>query len=135
MEENPMEGQSNSNQNAQQQPQVNVNVNNTQTAEKTSGLCIAALVLGIVSLVLWCFWFISVPCAILAFILGLVGLKKPGKGMAIAGVVTGLITAVTWLITFIYLAVVVGALSSANGDINSALQDYMDNYGSSYYNY
>ena len=47
--------------------------------KKVFGLNIAALVLGIVSLVLWCFWFISIPCAILALIFGIIGIKKAGK--------------------------------------------------------
>ena len=54
------------------------------------GLAIASMVLGIVSLVLcFCVW-ISVPCAIIGLILGIVSLAKhaPGKGMALAGVIT-----------------------------------------------
>ncbi len=62
-----------------------------------SGLAIASMVLGIVALVMaCCFWFISVPCAVVGVILGAVSLagQKPGKGMAIAGVVCSIVSLV-----------------------------------------
>lgn len=68
--------------------------------EKTSGLSIAAMVLGIVSIVTWCAWFISIPCSILALIFGIIGVKKPGKGMAITGIVTGSIVLAIWVLMF-----------------------------------
>lgn len=55
---------------------------------KPTGLNIAALVLGIVSIVFWCVWFIAIPCAILALIFGIIGIKKAGKGFALAGIIT-----------------------------------------------
>lgn len=69
--------------------------------EKTSGLSIAAMVLGIVSIVIWCAWFISIPCSILALIFGILGVKKPGKGMAITGIVTGSIVLAIWVLVFL----------------------------------
>lgn len=63
--------------------------------EKNSvGCSVASMVLGICSLVLGCcFWYVSIPCAIVGVILGGVSLssKKGGKGMAVAGVVTSII--------------------------------------------
>lgn len=55
------------------------------------GLSIAAMVLGIVSVVLCCIWYLSIPCAILAIIFGIIGKKRDGRGMAIAGLVLGII--------------------------------------------
>jgi hypothetical protein len=59
-------------------------------------MAIAALVLGIVSLVLVCVWYLSFPCSILAIIFGNIGRKKAragasGGGMATAGLVCGVI--------------------------------------------
>lgn len=68
--------------------------------EKTSGLSIAAMVLGIVSIVTWCSWFISIPCSMLALIFGIISVKKPGKGMAITGIVTGSIVLLIWVLMF-----------------------------------
>lgn len=55
------------------------------------GLSIAAMVLGIVSVVFCCVWYLSIPCAILAIIFGVIGKKRDGRGMAIAGLVLGII--------------------------------------------
>ncbi len=58
-------------------------------AEQKSGLSIAAMVLGISSLVLW---FVGFILAVLAIIFGAIGLKrKRGRGFAITGLVTGII--------------------------------------------
>ena len=65
--------------------------------EDKPGLSIAAMIFGIVSLVFWCYWPISIICGILALIFGIIRMKKPnGKGMAIAGFVTGLVAVVFW---------------------------------------
>lgn len=69
--------------------------NNTKAAKeqenRKKGLCIASMVLGIITLVLFCVWYISIPCGILAIIFGALGVKTIDKGMAIAGIVTGAI--------------------------------------------
>ena len=63
----------------------------------SQGLGIASLVCGILSLVLCCLWFGSLPLALIAIILGHVAISKVkrdparngGKGMARTGLVTG----------------------------------------------
>jgi hypothetical protein len=62
-----------------------------------NGPAVAALVLGIVAIALFCIWYIALPCAILAIIFGVVGRGKAragasGGGMATAGVVCGVIS-------------------------------------------
>lgn len=72
----------------------NQNSNNVETnavENKKKNFSIAALVLGIVALVLSCIWYISIPCAILAIIFGVLGLKSSKRGMSIAGITTGAI--------------------------------------------
>lgn len=60
---------------------------------ESAGLGIASMVLGIVSVVLMCWPYISIPTAIVGLILGALGSKKTaGRGMAIAGLVCSLIT-------------------------------------------
>lgn len=54
------------------------------------GMAIASLVLGIVSLALCLYWFIALPAAIVAVVLGVIARGKgAGKGMALAGIITG----------------------------------------------
>lgn len=60
-----------------------------QQPPESPGFGVASMVLGIISLCLsCCAYFISIPCAIVGIILGLIGLKKQaGRGMATAGLV------------------------------------------------
>lgn len=59
-----------------------------------AGLGIASMVLGIISLVLFCIPYICFPGGIISIILGGVNLakKNPGKGMAIAGLVCSIVS-------------------------------------------
>ena len=62
---------------------------------------IISLILFWNALVMWCMWYLSIPCSILALIFGILGVKKAKKGMAIAGIVTGGIALAIWLFLFI----------------------------------
>ena len=68
------------------------------------------MVLGIVSLVIFCAWPLSIPCAIVGLILGLIAGGKAkrgergGRGMAKAGVITSTI-AIVLAVLFIGLQV------------------------------
>jgi hypothetical protein len=61
------------------------------------GMAIASLILGIVSLVICFIWYVSIPCGVVAIILGAISISKcnkgeaAGKGMATAGLVLGII--------------------------------------------
>ncbi len=73
--------------------QIDMNNNNGQ--QPVSGCAIASLVLGIVALLTsCCFYYISIPLAVIGIILGIVGIKsqKRGKGMGIAGLVCSLVS-------------------------------------------
>lgn len=84
-------------------------MNNQQTSRSTfnpSGFAIAGLVLGILSLVCCCIWYISGILAILGLVFSIIVLVKnmPGRGMAIAGAICsgiGLLIAVFMLICVI----------------------------------
>lgn len=79
------------------------------------------MVLGIVSLALFCVWYIAIPCAIVAVILGAIGLnqsKSAGlkNGMAVAGIVCSVIA----------IAIVIIALAAACSVSSCALNDIDD---------
>ena len=79
------------------------------------GLCIASMVLGIISIVLFCIWYISVPCSILAIIFGILGMKSSFKGMAIAGIITGalgILFTIVILVGAFLLGVTIGILEN-----------------------
>jgi len=65
-----------------------------QEPKPGAGMSVASMVLGIVSIVLCCFWYIGVICAVIGLVLGIVSIKKgpSGKGMAIAGIILSCIT-------------------------------------------
>lgn len=77
--------------------------------QESKGLSIASMVLGIISVVLFCIWYVSIPCAILAIIFGIVGMKKGGRGMGIAGLVLGIVALA--ILVVIYLLAVIGIAS------------------------
>lgn len=83
--------------------------------KESSGLAIASMILGIVSLLLMCFVdYLPWICAIVSIVLGSTALKKqtPGKGMAIAGIVCSIVS----LVAVIILSIVGAALLSAFGE-------------------
>lgn len=120
--------------------EVNQTVNNNTTNEPDKkGFAIAALVLGIIAIVLCCIWYVSIPCGIIALILGILGRKSSKKGMSTAGIVTGVIGMILCLV--LYLGVVFLGLSMFNSavkstdDINDQLQqslDELEDYSSSF---
>ena len=77
----------------------------------SKGMAIAAMVLGIVSVVLSCCYGVGIIAAIIGLILGIIGLKNntAGRGMALAGVI---LSGVAILITLLWVLIFVGLLSS-----------------------
>lgn len=71
-------------------------------APGTNGLSVAALVLGVLSIVLW-------PLAVLALILGIAGKvqtnksRQAGGGLAVAGIVLGALVIGVWVMIFAIL--------------------------------
>ena len=111
-----------------EEPKVEVVKEETEKDKK--GFSIAALVLGIIAIVLCCIWYISVPCGILAIIFGIIGIKSSKKGMSIAGLITGAIGLVISIIMFValvFLGMVIGISEGLDGwDYDSSYYDDFD---------
>ena len=60
--------------------------------EEKKGLSLTSMILGIVGLLAWCIPLLGFPVCITGLILGIIGIKKGGKGMAIAGLILCSIT-------------------------------------------
>lgn len=108
--------------------------------EDKKGFSIASMVLGIISLVFCFVWIISIPCAILAIIFGILGIKSTGKGMSIAGLVTSGIGIIISFVIFALLIVVgmsagLHTLESFDDIYNSYYDDYDYDYDSYYDSY
>ena len=70
------------------------------TPPQVDWMSITSLVLGILSLVIWCAGFLSVLFAALAVLFGGLALRRQrgGRGMAIGGLVTSIIGLALWAI-------------------------------------
>lgn len=92
----------------------NVPVNIPPKADKTSGMAVASMVLGILSILLSCFVPIfPLIMAALAIIFCIVRDKdKAGNGMAIAGLVCSIITCAYYIVAIIYAAAVGSMINS-----------------------
>lgn len=91
-----------------QQPVYQQPVRNVPVPGK--GMGIAGMILGIISLALFCIWYLAIPCAIVGAILGGVALKKAKEagmknGMATAGLACSLV-ALGITLLFVILGIV-----------------------------
>lgn len=86
-------------------------------AELPKGLAIAALVFGILALVLFWTVFGGIILGIVAIVLGIIGMRKAskgtggGRGMAVTGLVLGILSLIGGIIT----AIIVGVLANKVG--------------------
>lgn len=82
------------------------------------GLGIAGMVCGIVSLVLFCIWYISIPCAIVGAILSALAKNKASEvgmdnGMAKAGIVCSWIALGLAILFIVIVAIIAGIGASS----------------------
>lgn len=59
--------------------------------KKYSSMNVASLVLGIISIVLCLFWYMTIPAGILAIIFGAKTSRKLGSKLGKAGLITGIV--------------------------------------------
>ena len=98
-----------------QYPNMNMN------GDGNKGMAIAAMILGIVSIVLCCIWYISIIAGVVAIVLGIMYNKKNGKcGMATAGIVCGIIGMILAIALIVIAALGLAALGGM-----AALEGYM----------
>lgn len=88
-----------------------IRVEISEEKNTSKGFSITSMVLGIISLASLYILYISLPCSILAIIFSIVGMKKGGKGMAIAGGVTGIVAICFYVLIFALTVIGVSALS------------------------
>ena len=97
--------------------------NTTNVPVESKGLSIASMVLGIVAVVLCCFGWVSIICAVLAIIFGVIGKKKGGVGMAKAGLILGIIALAVYALLYIIALAGFAALGSFAGDLTNELNN------------
>lgn len=72
-----------------------------------SAMRIAALVLGIISIVTNFFWYMALPTGILAIVFGTKSIKKTGSKMGKAGLITGIIGVALCVFTYVSLTLLI----------------------------
>ena len=72
--------------------------------KKKSGMPVAALVLGIISIVTHWFWYITLPTGIMAIVFGVKASRRTGSKMGKTGVITGIIG--LSLFAFLYIGII-----------------------------
>lgn len=93
----------------------NYNNNYQQTPEpkpQTKGFSIASMVLGICGFLAWCIPLFGYPVCITGLVLGIIGVRKNGKGMAIAGIIMCVLTLI-----FTVINSAIGAYMGATGQL------------------
>ena len=98
-----------------------------------SGLAIASMVLGLVSVVIFCIWYVALPCAIIAVVLGFIARAKAnrgeasGGGMAMAGIVLGFV-AIGIAVLVIILAIIGISILASNPEFQQEIQEGMEEW-------
>lgn len=87
---------------------------NTPTNER-KGFNITSLILGIVSIISCCAWYISLPTGIIAIIFSIAGKKDAGRGMGVAGMIMGIIGTILTILWIVALAALFVGLTESGG--------------------
>lgn len=69
-----------------------------------SGMGVASLVLGIISIITALFWYMAIPTGVLAIVFGAKSVKKTGSKLGKAGLITGIVGLA--LFAFIYISLI-----------------------------
>lgn len=97
------------------------------------GLGIAALVLGIVSLVFCWIWFISIICGLVGLVLGIVAIAQKRKlGMPLTGAILSLVGII---LSIVLIVAVVGIFGKAVDEYKDLSNFDRNSYTNSLYNY
>ena len=76
-----------------------------ENLKNKSGMPVAALVLGIISIVTNLFWYMALPTGILAIIFGAKSARKMGSKLGKAGLITGIVG--VSLCVFVYVSLMI----------------------------
>lgn len=62
-----------------------------------------ALVTGIISIVTFLFYYITLPCGILAIVFGAISRKNTGSGLALTGLILGIVGLAMFALAYIFM--------------------------------
>ena len=73
--------------------------------KKKSAMAVSSLVLGIISIVMSIFWYVTLPTGILAIVFGAKSIRRTGSKLGKAGLITGIVG--LSLFVFIYVSLII----------------------------
>ncbi len=109
-------------------------------AKPGNGLAVAGLILGIAGIVLFCLWYLALPCAIVGLILSIMAKKKAqetgsGAGMAKAGLILCVIALALDILIVILVLVFGAAILSWGHHMQQQMQNMPHNSPSTLLHY
>ena len=69
--------------------------------KNNSPMPVASLTLGIISIVTAFFWYISLPCGILAIVFGVKSIRRFGSKLGKAGLITGIVGIASFALAYV----------------------------------
>lgn len=90
--------------------------NNQTTSTPTNerkGFNITSMILGIIAILTFCWWYVSIPAGIIAIIFSIAGKNDAGRGMGVAGLICGIIGLVLCIVIYVLAIIGIAALGSA----------------------
>lgn len=76
-----------------------------ENVKEKTGMPVASLVLGIISIITNLFWYITLPTGVLAIIFGAKSAKKTGSKIGKAGLITGIVGLSLFVFVYITLTI------------------------------
>ena len=97
-----------------------------QEPKGSNSMAVASLVCGIISLLISCCWFISLPLSITSIVLGIIVLKKnkEGRSLAIIGIIIGAATIVICIILVAFSAL----MFSGNNEFSNYYKEFYNEF-------
>lgn len=86
----------------------------TQVTNERKGFNITSMILGIISILSFCWWYVSIPSGVIAIIFSIAGKKDAGRGMGVAGLVCGIIGLVFCIALYVLAIMGIAALGAAS---------------------
>ncbi|MCI9366285.1 MAG: DUF4190 domain-containing protein [Clostridia bacterium] len=85
----------------------------TSAPNERKGFNITSMILGIISILAFCWWYVSIPAGIIAIIFSIAGKNDAGRGMGVAGLVCGIIGLVLCVVIYVLAIIGVATLGAA----------------------
>lgn len=92
---------------------VEVNETSESPVNERKGFNITSMILGIIAVVCVCWWYVSIPCAIIAIIFAIAGKQDAGKGMGTAGLILGIVALALYVLMVLGVGSLVGLTAAS----------------------